>query len=99
MNDSISIEETVKYMNALKQGKAVGVDNVPNEILKNENLINILNQLFNLYFIHGTLPNLWYKSIICPILKPRKDYRDPYSYRSISVMSTCSSETIQLDSE
>jgi hypothetical protein len=68
MNDVIGIEETRNAMNALKQGKAVGVDNLPNEILKNENLVNIFNQLFNLCFIHGTLPNVWYKSIICPIL-------------------------------
>lgn len=68
MNDVISIEETRNAMNALKQGKAVGVNNLPNEILKNENLVNIFNQLFNLCFIHGTLPNVWHKSIICPIL-------------------------------
>ncbi|CAG2212577.1 unnamed protein product [Mytilus edulis] len=88
LNDDINIEETKSAMKRLKSGKSVGVDNLPNEILKNENLLHILTKLFNLCFTSGIVPSLWCKSIICPILKSGKDYRDPYGYRGISLMST-----------
>jgi len=39
-------------------------------------------------FTNGIVPNLWCRSIIHPILKSGKDYREPLSYRSISLMST-----------
>ena len=33
---------------------------------------------------------MWYKTIITPLLKKEKDYRDPLNYRGISLMSTIS---------
>ena len=88
LNDPITIDEKKGAIQALKLGKSVGIDNLPNEILKKEKLITILNELFNLCFLNAIIPELWSKSIIVPILKPGKDYRDPYGYRSISLMST-----------
>ncbi|CAG2197290.1 unnamed protein product [Mytilus edulis] len=36
MNDPILLEETKRALQSLKNGKAVGIDNIPNEILKND---------------------------------------------------------------
>ncbi|VDH95785.1 Hypothetical predicted protein [Mytilus galloprovincialis] len=60
LNDDINIEETKSAMKRLKSGKSVGVDNLPNEILKNENLLHILTKLFNLCFTSGIVPSLWW---------------------------------------
>lgn len=67
-------------------GKSVGVENLPNEILRNENLVIVL---FNLcFFFRGMVPKSGCESIVCQILKTGKDYRDPYGYMSINLMST-----------
>ncbi|CAG2209764.1 unnamed protein product [Mytilus edulis] len=47
MNDPISLEETKRALQSLKNGKAVGIDNIPNEILKSNNLTSILHELYN----------------------------------------------------
>ena len=88
LNDDITLEEIENAASILNLGKSVGVDNIPNEILRNKVLYPIIRQLFNACFNLGVVPSQWNKSIICPILKPGKDSRDPYSYRSISLMST-----------
>ena len=88
LNEPISFEETKRALMNLKNGKAVGLDNLPNEILKNDRLTNILNELFNVCFCYGIVPDNWCLSIICPLLKKGKDQYDPLNYRSISLMST-----------
>ncbi|VDI44475.1 Hypothetical predicted protein [Mytilus galloprovincialis] len=75
-------------MRLVKLGKAVGVDNLPNEILCNKILTVPLQKLFDMCFSHGIVPSPWCQSIIHPILKDGKDYRDPLGYRGISLMST-----------
>lgn len=99
INDPISIEEVKRAVHGLKNGKAVGVDNVPNEILKSDKLTNILHELYNVCFSHGIVPDMWCQSIICPILKNGKDYRDPLGYRGISLMSTVAKVFSQIMNE
>ncbi|VDI41423.1 Hypothetical predicted protein [Mytilus galloprovincialis] len=41
INDQISLEETKQALRSVKLGKAVGIDNLPNEILRNDNLTNV----------------------------------------------------------
>ncbi|VDI40930.1 Hypothetical predicted protein [Mytilus galloprovincialis] len=88
MNDPISLEETKRALQSLKNGKAVGIDNNPNGILKSNNFTSILHELYNVCFLHCEVPDMWFQSIICPILKNGKDYRDPLGYKGISLMST-----------
>ena len=47
MNDEITIEETKRAIRKAKNEKAVGLDNIPNEIIKNDKLLTVLHRLFN----------------------------------------------------
>ncbi|CAG2243004.1 unnamed protein product [Mytilus edulis] len=85
---TVFIEETKQALRSVKLGKAVGIDNLPNEILRNDNLTNVLHELYNTCFCNGIVPDVWCQNIIQPLLKKGKDYRDPLSYRCISLMST-----------
>ena len=90
LNRPITTEEVRRCVTAAKMGRAVGIDNLPNEVLKSDTLIPVLKTLFNACLEHGVVPTMWYKTIISPILKKDKDYRDPMNYRGISLMSTIS---------
>ena len=90
LNRPITIEEVRRSISAAKTGRAVGIDNLPNEVLKSDTLIPVLKTLFNACLEHGVVPTMWYRTIITPILKKDKDYRDPMNYRGISLMSTIS---------
>ena len=72
-----------------KAGKATGIEDLSNEVLKSPNLAQTLFNLFRNCFEHGKLPSDWMKSIISPIPKsPKNDPRVPLNYRGISLMST-----------
>ena len=88
MNDKISIEETKRSIRKLKNKKAVGLDNIPNEIIKNYELLMVLHRLFNICLTNGTFPEYWCKSLIHLLLKKGKDYRDCLGYWCISLIST-----------
>ena len=71
----------------LKNNKATGNDFVPNEILKCNNLLDVLYNLLNYCFVNHTIPYEWSKSRITPILKPNKCKFNPLNYRGISLLS------------
>lgn len=56
--------------NKAKQGKATGIENIPNEILKSPKLLYILYECFKTCFEPGIRLSIWSKSIINPIPKP-----------------------------
>ncbi|XP_053402804.1 uncharacterized protein LOC128558049 [Mercenaria mercenaria] len=87
-NDNISILEVKKAVDEAKRGKAVGIDGIPSEVLKNDTAILFLHALFNTCFSNGTVPTVWGKSIVNPIPKSSaSDPRDPMSYRGIALAS------------
>ena len=66
--------------------KAEGIDEIPAEILKSQNLISLLEALFNQCFILGRVPELWGTGIITPVLKSSTtDKRDQANYRGITI--------------
>ena len=69
MNDEISVQEVAESMKSLKNNKAYGVDELPVEVVKNGNLINLLVCLFNKYFESGITTEIWKRGIIQPIPK------------------------------
>ena len=76
----------------LKDNKSVGIDLLPNEILKNSNILETLHKLLSICFEHSITPTIWQKSIISPI--PKGDNKDPFlplSYRGIS-LNSCQSK-------
>ena len=91
INHNITISEIERLVMNAKNGKSVGIDNIPYEVLKFPSVIQVLHSLFQLIFDTGITPSLWRKAIICPILKdPASDRRVPMNYRGISLLSCIS---------
>ncbi len=89
LNHDISASEVKKSVSQAKNNKSVGLDNLPNEILKNDTSINILTLLFNKIFDYQIIPSVWKVGIIKPIPKSSLvDPRMPLQYRGISLIST-----------
>ena len=84
----ITHQETVNALKQCKNGKAVGVDNLPNEILKVPALQKMLHELYRACYETNKIPSIWYKALIHPILKRGKDPMFPLNHRGISLMST-----------
>jgi len=90
-NVNITVQEVEDAKMSAKNNKAAGYDNIPNEILKNKNVINVLCHMYQLCFDSGKTPSDWNKSIINPIPKDiTKDRRIPLNYRGISLLSCIS---------
>ena len=70
LNRHITFDEVANAIRKLKKGKAVGVDEIPSEVLYNESCIYFLYGLFNNCFETGIIPSSWNNSIINPIQKP-----------------------------
>ena len=88
MNDDITGDEVRAAILKAKIGKAMGVDNIPAEVLKSGPVYLFLIKLFNLCFRYGIVPSVWQRGIINPIPKSSdKDPRLPLSYRGITL--TC----------
>ncbi len=89
VNSDISYEEVKHCIGKAKNKKACGIDHIPNEILKSENVINVLMQFYQLCFETSLVPSLWRKAIIYPIPKDlSNDPRVPMNYRGISLLCT-----------
>ena len=89
LNAEISEHEVRKAVNKAKMNKAVGYDNIPNEVIKNDSSIKILHALFVGIFKSGLIPSIWKKAVIKPIPKgAATDPKVPMQYRAISLLST-----------
>ena len=74
--------------NKLKNAKAVGLDLIPNEVLKQADMRDIILNFNNKYFNCQLIPSAWQKSVIKQIPKSAsKDPCVPLNYRGISLMS------------
>ena len=69
LNRPITAEEVRRSVSAAKTGRTVGIDNLPNEVLKSDTLIPVLLTSIKACLEHGVVPSIWYKTIISPILK------------------------------
>ncbi len=73
----------------MRNNKAVGIDNLPYEVLKNTESSLLLIELFHKVFQTHIIPSLWRKSIIKPIHKVSTTYQCiPLQYRCIALLST-----------
>lgn len=82
----ITDKELEKAIKNLKNGKAMGPDEIPNEMIKSGGkcLNRALKLLFNCILKSASYPKLWRYSIITPIHKT-SDPQDPSNYRGIAV--------------
>ena len=89
LDSDFTKEEVKKVIGNAKQGKSVGVEGIPNEVLKNILSIDLLYSLFNKVFQSGCVPSLWRLGIIKPL--PKGSLTDPHiplQYRGIALLST-----------
>ena len=91
--DNISSEPFTKkeFMNvisSLKNNKAVGLDSIFNEMIKNspEDVLNMLLKFINLCWKQTLIPRSWCLELITPIFKDG-DLHDPNNYRGICISS------------
>ena len=59
LNAPIALSEVQAMAASLKQGKAVSVDKIPNEVLKNETSVKLLHALYTDCFSSGIIPDEW----------------------------------------
>ena len=91
INKEISLAEIDIITRKLKSKKACGIDNIPNDVLKHGDVMNILKHFMNLCFSINLVPTMWKKAIIHPIPKSSsKDPHIPLNYRGISLLSCVS---------
>ena len=89
LDDDISVLEVRKALARAKNGKAVGYDSIPTEVIRNDEAIFFLHKLFNVCFYSGCIPDVWNRGIINPIPKSSTaDQRDPLNYRGITMASS-----------
>ena len=87
-NQLFTYAEFDKICNSLKQGKAVGPDMIPNEVLRHVGIRQLLLDFVNFCFMNNVIPSIWRLSIISPIPKSAsKDPCVPLNYRGISLLS------------
>ena len=88
LNNKITVDEIMKAIKNLKNGKSAGADLISNEMIKSgtQVLINPLCKLFNFIFQTGTFPKIWNESYISLIHK-KGDKLNPNNYRGISITS------------
>ena len=68
-----------------KTGKAVGVDNIANELLKNDKVMELLHKFFNACLRTLKIPDVWRKAIIHPIPKEPGKVINPLKYRGLAL--------------
>ncbi len=76
LNGPLSFNELEYMINKLKKNKSVGIDQIPNEVLKKDDVMLILFQLYVKCFDSGLVPSLWLKPIITPV--PKGSTKDPF---------------------
>ncbi len=88
-NSVLSLEEIQKVIDRAKSINLVEIDNLPNQIFKNNMSSQLLLSLFNKIFVLHIIPSIWKKAIIKPIPKSSTiDHRLPLNYRGIALLST-----------
>ena len=88
LNADITYQEVKKVVLNTKSNKASGIDKIPYDVLKNENIIKVLTNLFQMCFNFGIIPQVWLKALIVPIPKNKDDDpRIPLNYRGISLLN------------
>ena len=85
MNKSISYNEVKRASEQTKVKKAVGLDAVANELLRDDNVIKLLYHFFRKIFELGLVPEIWKKAIIHLIPKESGKLIDPLKYLGLAL--------------
>ena len=87
LNSKITKDEVDKVIATSKMNKAVGLDGIPNELLKHEPVVKLLHSIFNVCLELNRIPDPWRKAIIHPIPKTKEIQLDPMKYRGLALQS------------
>ena len=87
LDQAISEVELQAALQKCKNGKAVGLDGISYEILKNANVSDLLLKILNIVFQSRKIPDAWRRSSICPIPKADSVDTEPASFRGLSLQS------------
>jgi hypothetical protein len=88
LNEPLCLNEIKGALKKAKLNKAVGVDNLCYEIMKNEPSSILLLHLFNRILSCQIIPSIWRRTILKPIPKNASiDPRIPSQYRGIALLS------------
>ena len=87
---SITEEEVIEALRHISAYKALGPDNIHNQMLKNggQAIIKSLVLLFDWSFKIVHVPRLWKHANIVPIPKPDRDHSVCKNYRPIALLSS-----------
>ena len=87
--EDIDVNEVKAALHKMKNGKAVGPDNIPIEAWKSlgRQGIEVLTKLFNQILSCEKMPEEWRKSILVPVYKNKGDAQDCGNYRGIKLMN------------
>jgi hypothetical protein len=88
---TISVSEVHSAISRLKCGKAAGLDQIPNEMLKagQSTLSPVLQKLCNVIYSNSSYHCAWRTSMLMPLHK-KGDTHNPQNYRGISLSSNLS---------
>ncbi len=89
LDEVINESEVSKVLNSLKLGKAVGPDNISNEMLKcgKHHLLQPLTKLFNVVLNRGTFPKCWSQGYMTSIYKAGT-HSDPNNFRGLTICNS-----------
>ena len=87
--ESVSKEEVMENMQRMKNGKAVGPDDIPVEVWKclGESALKFLTKLYNITMESERMPEEWRDSVLIPIFKNKGDVQSCSNYRGIKLIS------------
>ena len=87
--ESVSKEEVRENMQRMKNGKAVGPDDIPVEVWKclGESALKFLTKLYNRTMESERMPEEWRDSVLIPIFKNNGDVQSCSNYRGIKLIS------------
>ena len=86
--ESISKEEVRENMQRMKNGKAVGPDDIPVDVWKclGERALKFLTKLYNRTMESERMPEEWRDSVLIPIFKNKGDVQSCSNYRGIKLI-------------
>ena len=91
LNKDINFQEVLYAVRNVKSNKSSGIDNIPNEVLKQPSIVTLMHILLNYCFKNSVVPSAWLKGIIVPVPKGcMKDSNVPLNYRGITLLSCMS---------
>ena len=89
LTGEIGIKEVAETCASTAKGKAMGTDNIPNELLQNlgRHQLELLTKIFNACSKTKTIPKMWKNSKTTLLYKGSGPKTDPLNYRPIALLS------------